>query len=503
MLLPAAVLGQTGKYIQVGDNGDSLQDSFWLFELQSTHAIGFAELLPTYKFEIYGAWSPTSSPGEIAFGNHSSAVTTGTVLGRLLFLSRDTSAGAEGLVAAIEAVASGEHSTTYHRTDLVFKTSNEVEDFGIENMRLHYDGNLTIGTSTHYNYKLFVNGEFRANGIRTESASVPNVIGGAAGNSFTSGNYGVVIGGGGAGSGYEHTVNGNYAAIGGGYSNDLVGSYSVVAGGYSNSLDSVAAVISGGYSNVIATGSSYAVISGGISNEIGSNSDYSFIGGGQDNYLYSDLNYEVIGGGRENGMTAQGTSSYNVIGGGYSNYMTGSFGNVIAGGIDNYTFGSYSVIPGGYQNSTLDNYTFAAGYRAEADEEGSFVWSSYNGGSGTCSSDAENQFKVCAVGGAWFSNNVSAASFTDRTPYPYDLETAYSAVLSMRRLPDGQYNPDDMGSQLDHESLHPFVTSVEADGTKSRNLSATVSAQNEVIKSLIERVTVLELEVTAIKAKVR
>jgi hypothetical protein len=92
-------------------------------------------------------------------------------------------------------------------------------------------------------------------------------------------------------------------------------------------------------------------------------------------------------------------------------------------------------------------------------------------------------------GDVYISDNCSALSFTDRTPYPKDKETAYRAVLSMKRLPDGIYDESDISNQLDHNSLDPFVKSQKVEG---RNLSATVSAQNEVIKDLVERINILE-----------
>ncbi len=92
-------------------------------------------------------------------------------------------------------------------------------------------------------------------------------------------------------------------------------------------------------------------------------------------------------------------------------------------------------------------------------------------------------------GNIWVSNQVSAQVFEDRTPYPQDLQTAYESVLSMQRLPQGAYRPDDKRHQLDHSKLHPFIQS--ADG-EQRDLSATVSAQNEVIKDLLQRIENLE-----------
>ncbi len=80
----------------------------------------------------------------------------------------------------------------------------------------------------------------------------------------------------------------------------------------------------------------------------------------------------------------------------------------------------------------------------------------------------------------YFTGDVSALTFTDRTPYPKDTQEAYGAVNSMELKSDG------MG--VDHNKLHKFIKS----GDDGRNLSATVSALNEVVKDLIQRVEVLE-----------
>lgn len=103
-------------------------------------------------------------------------------------------------------------------------------------------------------------------------------------------------------------------------------------------------------------------------------------------------------------------------------------------------------------------------------------------------------------GNAWFTANVSALSYTDRTPYPDTKEQAYAAVLSMEKKATGG---------VDHEKLDPYIQAWKtekiedgnAKGAKmyrevktleGRDLSATVSAQNEVIKDLIKRIEALE-----------
>ena len=91
-------------------------------------------------------------------------------------------------------------------------------------------------------------------------------------------------------------------------------------------------------------------------------------------------------------------------------------------------------------------------------------------------------------GNAYFALDVSALTFTDRTPYPKDLATAYEAIFSMQRLPDGEYDENDPDKQLDHSKLSDFVRGND----NNRNLSAAVSAQNEVLKDLIGRMQELE-----------
>ena len=100
-------------------------------------------------------------------------------------------------------------------------------------------------------------------------------------------------------------------------------------------------------------------------------------------------------------------------------------------------------------------------------------------------------------GDVYVTSGVSASSFFDRTPYPKDLDTAYKAVMSMQRLPDGQYKQDNKQVQLDHSMLSDFIRS----GDGNRDLSATVSCQNEVIKDLIKQNEELKERLDALERK--
>jgi len=61
-----------------------------------------------------------------------------------------------------------------------------------------------------------------------------------------------------------------------------------------------------------------------------------------------------------------------------------------------------------------------------------------------------------------------------------------------------KYDENNKENQLDHSKLHPFVNS--ADGNH-RDLSATVSAQNEVIKDLVKQIGELKDENEVLKEK--
>ena len=97
---------------------------------------------------------------------------------------------------------------------------------------------------------------------------------------------------------------------------------------------------------------------------------------------------------------------------------------------------------------------------------------------------------------AWFVGDVSVLSLTDRTPYPETKEDAYLSVKSMRRKISGGVDHQAMHSSIrrDHvvKRQDPVTHILSEHIEHGRDLSATVSAQNEVIKDLIKRIEVLE-----------
>ena len=121
-------------------------------------------------------------------------------------------------------------------------------------------------------------------------------------------------------------------------------------------------------------------------------------------------------------------------------------------------------------------------------------------------------------GAVWIDGNCSAASFTDRTPYPETLQLAYDVINSHQKLPDGQYKANDQSKQLDHSNLHEYVSlttpatlwtenhnlpegvsvgDIKKEEEKSRNMSGVISCLVEVIKDLSTKNEELEARLTA------
>jgi hypothetical protein len=120
--------------------------------------------------------------------------------------------------------------------------------------------------------------------------------------------------------------------------------------------------------------------------------------------------YASIAGGMHNAASADGSF---VGGGGYHTLFdwgnTASGGNsVVGGGAANEASGSFSVVPGGFDNVASNSYSFAAGRRAKALHEGSFVWGDST--AADVASTGNNQFIIRASGGVGIgtTNPVSA-----------------------------------------------------------------------------------------------
>jgi hypothetical protein len=232
----------------------------------------------------------------------------------------------------------------------------------------------------------------------------------------------------------------------------------------------------------------------------GSSSGYGVYGSSSDGYgVYgiSGTEYGYLGG-NGYGVYGQDTDSgnYGYLGGSsrcvYGEHSSGNYGYLGDSSYGAYgknnSSGNYGYLGdssyGVYgKNNSSGNYGYLGGSRY-----GVFGYANSEYGVYGSSATGYGVYGASGLGYAgYFAGNVymtkdvSALSFTDRTPYPKDIATAYEVVKSMGRLPDGQYDESDREAQLDHATLHDYIRSEDG----NRDLSATVSCHNEVLKDLI------------------
>lgn len=307
---------------------------------------------------------------------------------------------------------------------------------------------------------------------------------GVYGTNFDSGNYGY-LGSFGYGA-YGFYSNGNYGYLGdsnyGVYGKNNNGNYGSLGdsnyGVYGKNNNGNYGFLGDSYHGVF--GSCYGSEEYGVFGENGNK--YGYLGGneygvyGEDSYRYGSYGY-------------LGSYSYGVYG---LNKDTFTFGYL--GGRDNGVYGEHGRTGtkgylGGWdygaygEHSSTGSYGYLGGYGV-------------NGVSGVYGyADTTKGYAGRFVGNVRVYGEVSAESFWDRTPYPKDLATAYQAVMSMERLPDGQYMENDKAMQLDHSKLSDFINAKDG----KRDLSATVSCQNEVLKDLVRKQNQLGKESRMIK----
>ena len=268
----------------------------------------------------------------------------------------------------------------------------------------------------------------KAGNRATDTSAI--VVGGY--DNQASAKFAVVVGGdsniaGGAnafvGGGYRNKTDQRFAIVVGGDSNLASGANAFVGDGYRNKANARFAIVVGGDSNV--AGGANAFVGGGYSNI--ARGDYCAVGGGDRNTASGEA--AAVGGGCLNdasnrratvggGYSNTATGEYATVGGGFYNNASNTF-SAVSGGFDNTASGynatvgggnrdtasgDYSVVPGGYHNVATHAYSFAAGYRARAIHEGTFVWADATDADFT--STGRDRFMVRARGGTEFWGNV-------------------------------------------------------------------------------------------------
>jgi hypothetical protein len=209
------------------------------------------------------------------------------------------------------------------------------------------------------------------------------------------------------GGGTGGTVSGNYSGIAAGFGDSVTGVASFAGAGGFNVASAQDAFVGAGSGNTASAEGSFVGAGGTFGSNKGNlaSGQDSFVGAGDSNSAKA-LN-SFIGGGADNAIAS--SASYAVLAGGLKNTVSGELATV-GGGFDNSAAGEFATIPGGSENRANGAASFAAGYRAEALNPGSFVWSDYVSGSGYVKDTAANQFIVRASGGTVFYSNEAATS---------------------------------------------------------------------------------------------
>lgn len=253
-----------------------------------------------------------------------------------------------------------------------------------------------------------------------DATAGPNLIGGHVGNDVVSTAVGSTIGGGGTadlantvlasfgtiGGGRGNTVTSENATVGGGTENAARDEAATVAGGAENTAAGTHAAIGGGFDNDAAA---WGVVGGGFRNEAG---PYAAVAGGCHNTAVEY--YATVAGGDRNTATRTGatvgggehndaTAEYGTVGGGHENAADGTCA-AIGGGDANTANGHCATIPGGTANTATGKSSFAAGHRANATDDGAFVWADSH--DHDVDSWGENTWSARTTGGARFVTGI-------------------------------------------------------------------------------------------------
>jgi hypothetical protein len=170
-----------------------------------------------------------------------------------------------------------------------------------------------------------------------------------------------------------------------------------------NGQDYRYSTISGGYGNAAIR--EWSTIGGGEYNKV--SGDWATVGGGYGNI--ASLDAAFVGGGAGNSATGNGAT----IAGGHTN-IASQQNATVGGGESDTASGTSSMVPGGGYNVAAGDYSFAAGWKAKARHQGSFVWADYT--DGDFNSAGPNEFDIRASGGMKVAaNNSSYGGYFDNT----------------------------------------------------------------------------------------
>ena len=209
-------------------------------------------------------------------------------------------------------------------------------------------GLSTLVTGQPFDVRVNGSRAFRIEPASDGSSQSPNVVGGTADNSVSAGVHSATIAGGG------HAIPGNPATA-----NRVTDSQGTVGGGARNQA-------------------------------------------GNDAGSAGDRTAATVGGGVFNTASGEGAT----VGGGFTNTAEGGRATV-AGGQSNVATGGAATVVGGASNQAQEDYSLAAGHRAQAIHPGAFVWADST--FIDFQSTAQDQFSVRATGGTRLVSGVDGS----------------------------------------------------------------------------------------------
>jgi hypothetical protein len=265
----------------------------------------------------------------------------------------------------------------------------------------------------------------------------------------------------------------------------------IKASGLLNSAGSV--VVDGTNRRVLSTGDLYLYVGSNtraLQIEYDSTSP-NLIGGYTGNSVTTGVHGATISGGGNSGSENQVTDHYGTVGGGAENQAGNGTGTVddawcttVAGGFYNNATGDYATVPGGRRNDATGGYSFAAGRRAKANHDGTFVWADSTDADFT--STGTDQFLIRADGGVGVGTNTpisqlhvrenvsgSGAFAANHVACIGNTNSSMAQVLALRMT--NLDNPSASNNFVTFFDSNEAVGAIEGDGSGGVTLDTTSS----------------------------